>query len=69
MILEPRYFVEWWGDLKKDPLDCGVMSFCNMNGPAGANTYCEMIKNKGCTVRLFEGYDMYYRGSAAWPIK
>lgn len=68
-ILEPRFFVEWWGDLNKDPLNCGVMSFCTMSGVGGAYTYRETIKNKGYTTRIYEGYDTYYRGSSCYPIK
>lgn len=70
MQLKPRYFVEWWGDLQKDPLDKGVASFDHINGPNSASTFAaDILKNKNYTIRMFEGYDMYYRGSGCWPIK
>ena len=68
-MLLPRYFVDYWGNLEKDPLDKGVNSFGQMNGENGAWNFFERVKSKGYNAILYEGYDMQYRGSPSYPIK
>ena len=66
MIIKPRFFVEWWGDLKIDPKDMGVASFDHINN---AEEFAQSLKKNNYSIRMCEGYDMYYRGSGCWPIK
>jgi hypothetical protein len=64
--MKPHYFVSWEGDTKSDPLNKGVEEFPDVKL---ADEFCQVQKNKGHVIRLYEGYDMFWKHTKDWPIK
>jgi len=51
------YFVIWYGDLDKDPLDQGVEAFKSWNNPAiGAKRFVERYEGKGYTCEVYHSF-------------